>query len=43
MNRYYAVAVAAENATICQMLDKPVPATVTQALHPTTPASSPAR
>ncbi|SFK73958.1 D-alanyl-D-alanine carboxypeptidase [Amycolatopsis sacchari] len=33
VDRYVAVAFAAEYATICQMLDKPVPASVTQALH----------
>lgn len=39
VNRYYQVAFAAEDVTICQMLDKPVPAAVIQALHGTTPSS----
>lgn len=34
--RFVEVAMAAEYVTICQMLDKPVPASVTQALHGTT-------
>jgi D-alanyl-D-alanine carboxypeptidase len=33
VTRYYQVALAAEEVTICQMLDKPVPASVTAALH----------
>jgi D-alanyl-D-alanine carboxypeptidase len=43
VNRYYEVAFAAENVTICQMLDKPVPAAVTQALHGTTPTCTAAK
>jgi len=38
--RYYQVAFAAETVTICQMLDQPVPASVTDALHGTTPSSA---
>ncbi|GAA3638433.1 serine hydrolase domain-containing protein [Kineosporia mesophila] len=37
VNRYAQVAFAAEDVTICEMLDKPVPASVTDALHGTTP------
>ncbi|MEV6489493.1 serine hydrolase domain-containing protein [Actinoplanes sp. NPDC051633] len=33
VTRYYEVAVAAESVTICEMLDKPVPAAVWQALR----------
>jgi D-alanyl-D-alanine carboxypeptidase len=40
--RFAEVAFAAEDVTICQMLDKPVPDSVTQALHGTTPTPSPA-
>ncbi len=40
ITRFVQVAVAAEQVTICQMLDKPVPASVTQALHGTTPAAA---
>ena len=35
--RYYEVAFAAEDITACEMLDKPVPASVLDALHGTTP------
>jgi len=37
--RFAEVAFAAEDVTICEMLDKPVPASVTQALHGTPSAS----
>jgi len=43
VNRYYRVAFAAEDVTICQMLGKPVPAAVIEALHGTTPASADAK
>ena len=42
VNRFAEVAFAAEDVTVCEMLDKPVPASVTQALHGTTPTPSPA-
>jgi D-alanyl-D-alanine carboxypeptidase len=38
VTRFIQVAFAAENVTICEMLDKPVPASVTDALHGTAPA-----
>jgi len=41
VNRFVQVAFAAEDVTICQMLDKPVPAAVLQALHGTTPTPAP--
>jgi D-alanyl-D-alanine carboxypeptidase len=37
-DRYFEVAVAAQNVTICEMLDKPVPASVTRALRGANPA-----
>jgi D-alanyl-D-alanine carboxypeptidase len=40
--RWYEVAFAAQNVTICEMYNKPVPASVTDALHGTTPSPSPA-
>jgi D-alanyl-D-alanine carboxypeptidase len=33
VNRFYTVSMAAESVTICEMLDRPVPAAVTAALH----------
>ena len=39
--RYYQVAFAAQDVTICVMKHKPVPAAVTDALHGTTPSPSP--
>ncbi|WP_229070143.1 serine hydrolase [Actinoplanes sp. DH11] len=41
-NRYYQVAVAAEDVTVCEMLGKPVPAAVTEALRGTA-ATAPAK
>jgi D-alanyl-D-alanine carboxypeptidase len=38
--RYYEVAFAAQNVTICEMNNKPVPASVTDALHGATPSPS---
>ena len=38
--RFAEVAFAAEDVTICEMLNKPVPASVTQALHGTTPSTA---
>ena len=43
VNRYYEVAFAAQNVTICRMFDKPVPAAVIQALHGTIPGSPAAK
>jgi D-alanyl-D-alanine carboxypeptidase len=40
VDRFYQVAVAAEYVTICKMLDKPVPAEVTDALNGTVPAAA---
>jgi D-alanyl-D-alanine carboxypeptidase len=40
VNRYYEVAFAAQDVTICEMLDKPVPAAVLHALHGITPAAA---
>jgi D-alanyl-D-alanine carboxypeptidase len=37
VERFAQVAFAAEDITVCQMLDRPVPTAVTQALHGTTP------
>jgi D-alanyl-D-alanine carboxypeptidase len=33
VNRFYTVSIAAQDVTICEMLDRPVPAAVTDALH----------
>jgi D-alanyl-D-alanine carboxypeptidase len=41
VNRYVEVAFAAEYITICEMYNKPVPASLTQALHGTTPTPAP--
>jgi D-alanyl-D-alanine carboxypeptidase len=41
VTRFAQVAFAAEDVTICVMLNKPVPASVTQALHGTTPTPVP--
>jgi D-alanyl-D-alanine carboxypeptidase len=41
MNRYYEVVIAAEQATVCEMLGKPIPAAVTQALHGTATPPAP--
>ena len=43
VKRYFEVAFAAQDVTICEMLDKPVPPAVIQALHGTTPAAAPAK
>jgi D-alanyl-D-alanine carboxypeptidase len=43
VNRYYEVAIAAQDVTICEMLDKPVPPAVLHALHGTTPADAAAK
>ncbi len=40
--RFAQVAFAAEDVTVCQMLDRPVPASVTQALHGSRPTPRPA-
>lgn len=40
VKRYFEVAFAAQDVTICEMLDKPVPAAVLQALHGTSPAAA---
>ena len=37
VNRFIQVALAAEDVTVCEMLDKPVPASVIQELHGTAP------
>ena len=39
IKRFITVSLAAEDVTICKMLDRPVPAAVTDALHGTTPAA----
>jgi D-alanyl-D-alanine carboxypeptidase len=40
VERFVQVAFAAEDVTICEMLDKPVPASVTDALHGQVPAAA---
>jgi D-alanyl-D-alanine carboxypeptidase len=43
LDRYIQVALAAQDVTVCRMLDRPVPASVLRALHGTTATPSAAR